>query len=132
MGFAQLYAETISELTGNGCHVHLSMWNKQNKNIFISKDQFSDVALNFLGGLIKYASGMMAITNPLVNSYKRTNARATNSGATWSPTTATWSGNNRTHMIRVPDQGRFELRLPDGAANPYLLQAVIISAGLLG
>ena len=54
------------------------------------------------------------------------------SGATWAPNTITWTGNNRTHMVRVPGPGRFELRLPDGAANPYLLQAVIIAAGIDG
>jgi hypothetical protein len=75
---------------------------------------------------------MSAITNPTVNSYKRLNAPVTLSGATWAPNTVTWSGNNRTHMVRVPGPGRFELRLPDGAANPYLLQAVIIAAGLDG
>ena len=60
-----------------------------------------------------------------VNSYKRINAPRTLSGATWSPNTVTYSGNNRTHMIRIPDSGRFEFRLPDGAANPYLLQAAV-------
>ncbi|MEO1704705.1 MAG: type III glutamate--ammonia ligase, partial [Pseudomonadota bacterium] len=75
---------------------------------------------------------MVAITNPTVNSYKRINAPETTSGATWAPNTITWSGNNRTHMVRVPGPGRFELRLPDGAANPYLLQATIIAAGLDG
>jgi glutamine synthetase len=75
---------------------------------------------------------MAAITNPTVNSYKRINAPRTVSGATWSPNTITWTGNNRTHMVRVPAPGRFELRLPDGAANPYLLQAAILAAGLDG
>jgi len=59
-------------------------------------------------------------------------APVTLSGAKWAPNTVTWTGNNRTHMVRVPGPGRFELRLPDGAANPYLLQAVIIAAGLDG
>ena len=77
-------------------------------------------------------TALAAITNPTVNSYKRINAPRTVSGATWSPNTVTWTGNNRTHMVRVPGTGRFELRLPDGAANPYLLQAVIIAAGLDG
>ena len=54
------------------------------------------------------------------------------SGATWSPNTVTYSGNNRTHMIRIPEGGRFELRLADGAANPYLLQAGLLAAGLHG
>jgi glutamine synthetase len=81
---------------------------------------------------MKHAESIAAITNPTVNSYKRINAPRTLSGATWSPNTVTWSGNNRTHMVRVPGKGRFELRLPDGAANPYLLQAAIIAVGLEG
>ncbi len=75
---------------------------------------------------------MAAITNPVVNSYKRINAPRTTSGATWSPNTVTYSGNNRTHMIRIPDSDRIEVRLADGAANPYLLQAALIGAGLWG
>ena len=92
----------------------------------------SDQGRNFLGGIMKHAAALAAITNPTVNSYKRINAPRTVSGATWAPNTVTWTGNNRTHMVRVPGPGRFELRLPDGAANPYLLQAVIIAAGLDG
>ena len=79
-----------------------------------------------------HAQGFVAITNPTVNSYKRLNAPRTTSGATWAPNTVTWSGNNRTHMVRGPGPGRFELRLPDGAVNPYLLQAVVIASGLSG
>jgi len=79
-----------------------------------------------------HASALAAITNPTVNSYKRINAPRTASGATWAPNTMTWTGNNRTHMVRVPGPGRFELRLPDGAANPYLLHAVILAAGIDG
>jgi glutamine synthetase len=78
------------------------------------------------------AEGLTAITNPTVNSYKRINAPPTLSGATWSPNTVTYAGNNRTHMIRIPDPGRLELRLADGAANPYLLPATILVAGLDG
>ena len=81
---------------------------------------------------MQHATGMCAITNPAVNSYKRINAPVTHSGATWAPNTVTWTSNNRTHMIRVPGPGRFELRLPDGATNPYLLQAAILAAGLSG
>ena len=75
---------------------------------------------------------MCAITNPTVNSYKRINAPTTMSGATWSPSSVTYGGNNRTHMVRIPDGGRLEFRLADGAANPYLLQAVLLAAGLEG
>ena len=78
------------------------------------------------------AEALAAITNPTVNSYKRINAPRTTSGATWSPNTVTYGGNNRTHMIRIPDAGRFELRLADGATNPYLLQAAVLAAGLDG
>jgi glutamine synthetase len=123
-------------LTGSGCHVHISVWDASG-----SKNQFHDDAdemglskqgYSFLGGIMKHAESISAITNPTVNSYKRINAPRTVSGATWSPNSVTWTGNNRTHMVRVPGKGRFELRLPDGAANPYLLQAVIIAVGLDG
>jgi glutamine synthetase len=67
-----------------------------------------------------------------VNSYKRINAPVTLSGATWSPNTVTYAGNNRTHMIRIPGSGRFEFRLADGATNPYLLPAALLVAGLEG
>lgn len=123
-------------LTGNGCHAHISVWNKSGKkNVFADNKMdlgLSAKGLNFLGGIVKHAKGMCAITNPTVNSYKRINAPVTSSGATWAPNTVTWTSNNRTHMVRVPGPGRFELRLPDGATNPYLLQAVIIAAGLDG
>lgn len=75
---------------------------------------------------------MCSITNPTVNSYKRINAPATSSGATWSPNTVTFAGNNRTHMIRVPGGGRFEFRLADGATNAYLYPAAVLAAGLDG
>jgi glutamine synthetase len=78
------------------------------------------------------AEALCALFNPTVNSYKRINAPVTLSGATWSPNTVTYSGNNRTHMVRIPDPGRFEFRLMDGAANPYLLQAGLLAAGLDG
>jgi glutamate---methylamine ligase len=123
-------------LTGNGCHCHISVWDIDGAtNVFADKGMdfgLSAEGRNFLGGIMKHASALAAITNPTVNSYKRINAPRTTSGATWSPNTVTWTGNNRTHMVRVPGPGRFELRLPDGAVNPYLLQAVIIAAGLDG
>ncbi|MGL4966622.1 MAG: type III glutamate--ammonia ligase [Inquilinus sp.] len=123
-------------LTGNGCHCHISVWDTGGRtNVFADKAAefgLSAEGRHFLGGIMKHASSLAAITNPTVNSYKRINAPRTISGATWSPNSVTWTGNNRTHMVRVPGPGRFELRLPDGAANPYLLQAVIIAAGLDG
>ena len=133
---ATFMPKPVEGLTGNGCHAHISVWDKAGKtNIFADNSKelgLSDKGRNFLGGIMKHASALAAITNPTVNSYKRINAPRTVSGATWAPNTVTWTGNNRTHMVRVPGPGRFELRLPDGAANPYLLQAVIIAAGLDG
>ena len=122
------------DLTGSGCHAHVSLW-KDGKNVFADSNGELGVSAdgyNFIGGLIHSAEAMAAITNPTVNSYKRINAPRTTSGATWSPNTVTYTGNNRTHMIRIPDAGRFEFRLADGAANPYLLQAAILAAGLDG
>lgn len=123
-------------LTGNGCHAHISVWDAEGRtNAFADGAMpfgLSEKGRNFLGGIMKHAAALAAVTNPTVNSYKRINAPRTVSGATWAPNTVTWTGNNRTHMVRVPGPGRFELRLPDGAANPYLLQAIIIAAGLSG
>jgi glutamine synthetase type III len=123
-------------LTGNGCHVHLSMWDAAGKkNLFEDgKDEMdlSKTAYHFIGGLIQHADSLVALTNPTVNSYKRINAPRTISGSTWSPNTVTYGGNNRTHMVRIPDAGRTEFRLPDGAANPYLMMAGILAAGLHG
>ncbi len=121
-------------LTGSGCHVHVSLW-KKGKNAFSDpKGELGVSALgyNFIGGLIHNADALCALTNPTVNSYKRINAPRTLSGATWAPNSVTYTGNNRTHMIRIPDAGRFEFRLADGAANPYLLQAGVLAAGLDG
>jgi glutamine synthetase len=123
-------------LTGNGCHIHLSVWDRERKqNLFHDgKDEMglSNMAYHFLGGLIHHADSLVAITNPTVNSYKRINAPRTISGATWSPNTVTFGGNNRTHMVRIPDAGRTEFRLPDGAANPYLMMAGVLASGLHG
>jgi glutamine synthetase len=132
---ATFMPKPIMGLTGNGCHAHISVWDQDGKNAFADPDKelgLSDKGRTFLGGIMKHASALAAITNPTVNSYKRINAPRTISGATWAPNSVTWTGNNRTHMVRVPGPGRFELRLPDGAVNPYLLQAVIIAAGLSG
>ena len=121
-------------LTGNGCHAHISVWDKK-KNKFLDKSDklgLSKMAYNFLGGVIKNASSLSAFFNPTINSYRRINAPPTKSGASWSPSSISYTGNNRTHMIRIPDPGRFELRLMDGSANPYLLQASVLAAGLYG
>lgn len=133
---ATFMPKPFKNLTGNGCHSHISIWDKSGKkNLFLNKSDelgLSKLAYHFLGGIMEHAVSMCAIFNPAVNSYKRIDAPRTTSGATWSPSAVTYSGNNRTHMIRVPDDGRFELRLMDGATNPYLAQAAIIAAGIDG
>jgi glutamine synthetase len=133
---ATFMPKPFPNLTGNGCHAHVSLWStKGNKNLFADvKGELglSQLAYNFIGGVIHSADALAAIANPTVNSYKRINAAPTLSGATWSPNSVTYSGNNRTHMIRIPDADRFELRLADGSANPYLLQAALLVAGLDG
>ena len=133
---ATFMPKPLPTLTGNGCHAHVSVWSKDGRTNLMEDTQgelgLSQLAYHFIGGLLKHAESLAAITNPVVNSYKRINAPRTTSGATWSPNTVTYSGNNRTHMIRIPDSDRIEVRLADGAANPYLLQAVLIGAGLWG
>ena len=133
---ATFMPKPLPSLTGNGCHAHISVWNNDGQTNLMEDASgelgLSELAYHFIGGLLKHATSITAVTNPVVNSYKRINAPRTTSGATWSPNTVTYSGNNRTHMIRIPDTDRIEVRLADGAANPYLLQAVLIGAGLWG
>jgi glutamine synthetase len=133
---ATFMPKPFPHLTGNGCHAHVSLWDKAGrKNLFESKRDemgLSALAYNFLGGVIHNADALCAVFNPTVNSYKRINAPRTLSGATWSPNAVSYGGNNRTHMVRIPDPGRFELRLMDGAANPYLMQAGVLASGLDG
>ena len=133
---ATFMPKPFMHLTGNGCHFHTSIWDKSGR-----KNQFLDpkgelgnsrLAYQFLGGILHNAQALCSIFNPTVNSYKRINAPKTLSGATWSPNAVTYGGNNRTHMVRIPDPGRFELRLMDGAVNPYLGAAAVLTAGLDG
>lgn len=133
---ATFMPKPFQNLTGNGCHAHISVWDAAGEtNLFADEagdTGLSDLGRHFLGGIIAHAAALTAISNPTVNSFKRIAAAGTASGATWAPNAISWSGNNRTHMVRVPEGGRFELRLADGAANPYLLQAAIIAAGIDG
>jgi len=133
---ATFMPKPFAHLTGNGCHAHVSLWDDTGrKNLFADPEGelgVSKLGYQFMGGMMAHAQGMTAITNPTVNSYKRLNATITASGATWSPGTVTYGGNNRTTMLRIPDAGRFEMRLADGAVNPYLFPAVLLAAGMDG
>lgn len=133
---ATFMPKPFSRLTGNGCHIHVSLWDRERgTNLFHDAQDdlgLSALAYEFLGGVLNSAEALSAIVTPTVNSYRRIHARGTTSGATWSPNTISYSGNNRTHMIRIPDGGRFELRLADGSANPYVMAAALLETGLDG
>ena len=131
---ATFMPKPFANLTGSGCHAHVSVW-REGRNLFEDPEDelgISATCRHFMGGVLRHAEGLAALTNPTVNSYKRINGAVTLSGATWAPGSITWAGNNRTHMVRIPDAGRFEIRLADGAVNPYLLQAGLLAAGLAG
>jgi len=133
---ATFMPKPFPDLTGNGCHVHVSIWDqKKKKNLFLDKNGelgLSKLGYSFIGGIMKSADCFSAWFNPSLNSFGRIDASNTLSGATWSPSTVTYTGNNRTHMVRIPDAGRFEVRHADGSANPYLLQAGMLGLGLDG
>lgn len=124
------------ERSGSGLHMHMSAGKKFGDNAFEdASDQrglgLSPMAYHFLGGLMAHARGLTAIAAPCVNSYKRLVSRGSRSGATWAPVNMAYGNNNRTAFVRGPG-GRLELRVPDASANPYLLTAAIIHAGLDG
>ena len=131
---ATFMPKPFENLTGNGCHAHVSLWSDKTNKFLDTGNRYglSRLAYNFLGGIMQNAESLSSFFNPTINSYRRINAPPTKSGASWSPSSISYSGNNRTHMIRIPGPGRFELRLMDGSANPYMLQAGIIAAGLYG
>ncbi|MBX9855976.1 MAG: type I glutamate--ammonia ligase [Gemmatimonadaceae bacterium] len=117
---------------GSGMHTHQSLF-KGGQNAFWDPQRewaLSLTALHYIGGLLKHARGMTAVTNPLVNSYKRLVPGFE------APVNVAWSMRNRSPMIRVPERRgsgtRLELRTPDPAANPYLALTVMLAAGLDG
>jgi glutamine synthetase len=133
---ATFMPKPFTELTGNGCHFHLSLWDGD-RNLFLDEDDprglgLSQLAYHFLGGLMAHARAYSAVTAPTVNSYKRLKVGTTASGATWSPVWISYGYNNRTQMYRIPGPGRIEDRSVDGSCNPYLAATVILAAGLDG
>ena len=120
---------------GNGMHVHMSLSDGV-QNLFADKSDprelgLSKLAYQFMAGLLAHAPAIAALCAPTVNSYKRLVVGGSLTGATWAPAYIGYGNNNRSCMVRIPE-GRIELRLPDGACNPYLAAAVIIAAGLDG
>jgi glutamine synthetase len=133
---ATFMPKPFTELTGNGCHFHLSLWDGE-RNLFLDENDprglgLSELAYAFLGGLMKHARAYSAVTAPTVNSYKRLKVGTTASGATWSPVWVSYGYNNRTQMFRIPGPGRIEDRSVDGSCNPYLAATAVLAAGLDG
>ncbi len=130
--FASFMPKPKYGINGSGMHINMSLW-KDEKNIFDDPQGelgLSEDAYYFIGGIMKHLKGMTLITNPLVNSYKRLVPGYE------APIYIAWSSINRSPLIRIPSsrgqETRIELRSPDSAANPYLLIAVCLAAGLEG
>ena len=122
----------IFGINGSGMHTHQSLF-RGGENAFFDPDakaQLSDTARHYIAGLLKHAPGFCAITNPLVNSYKRLVPGFE------APTNVAWSERNRSPLVRVPARRgvgtRCELRMPDPSCNPYLAIAVMLQSGLDG
>src|SRR5438132_1954411 len=133
---ATFMPKPFTNLTGNGCHFHMSLWDGET-NLFLDEDDprglgLSELAYHFVGGLKKHARAYSAVTAPTVNSYKRLKLGSTTSGATWSPVWISYGYNNRTQMLRIPAPGRIEDRTVDGSTNPYLAATAILAAGIDG
>jgi glutamine synthetase len=133
---ATFMPKPFAEKTGSGLHLHLSL-TSGGAPVFPADDDsrglgLSETAYAFIGGILEHACALQAVVAPTVNSYKRTGATTTASGASWAPRTPTYGGNDRTHYIRVPDSARIELRGGDGSANPYLAIAAALGAGIDG
>ncbi len=135
---ATFMPKPFADRTGSGLHLHLSLRTGDTPVFPAGADAdahglgLSPTAYSFVAGILEHASALQAVIAPTVNSYKRTGAVSTSSGASWAPRTPTYGGNDRTHYIRVPDDQRVELRGGDGSANPYLAVAAAVAAGLDG
>ncbi|MCA9838138.1 MAG: type I glutamate--ammonia ligase [Trueperaceae bacterium] len=129
---ATFMPKPVKTINGSGMHMHLSLF-KGGENAFYDPKadlQLSKTALNFIAGLLDHAASMTAVTNPLVNSFKRLTPGYE------APTNIAWSASNRSAMVRIPAKRgistRCELRMPDPSCNPYLALAVMIAAGADG
>lgn len=125
-----------SSMTGNGMHIHASIFDEAGKNLFFDESDkngmgLSQLAYHFTAGVLAHAKPLTALLAPSVNSYKRLVIGHTASGTTWAPVFVAYGDNNRTAMVRIP-YGRIELRTGDSGMNPYLAQAAMIAAGLDG
>jgi glutamine synthetase len=129
---ATFMPKPVAGINGSGMHTHISLF-QEDRNVFYDPEgsfQISPIGLYYIGGLLKHAKGMCAITNPSINSYKRLLPGFE------APTNITWSERNRSPLARVPARRgmgtRVELRMPDSSCNPYLALAVMLKSGLDG
>ena len=129
---ATFMPKPVDAINGSGMHTHQSLF-QGDRNCFDDPSAelgLSEVALHYIGGLLEHAKGMCAVTNPLINSYKRLVPGFE------APTNIVWSEQNRSPLVRVParrgEGTRVELRCPDPSCNPYLGFAVMLAAGLDG
>jgi len=129
---ATFMPKPVFGINGSGMHVHQSLF-KGEENVFYdpnSEDGLSDIAKYYIGGILKHAKAFVAITNPLINSYKRLVPGYE------APVNIAWSERNRSPLVRVPAKRgkstRIEVRVPDPSSNPYLALAVMLAAGLDG
>ena len=121
---ATFMPKPFADKTGSGLHLHMSL-TSGGTPVFPADDDartrglgLSPTAYSFIAGILEHACALQAVIAPTVNSYKRTGATTTASGASWAPRTPTYGGNDRTHYIRVPDDQRVELRGGDGLGQP--------------
>ena len=125
----------FSNRPGNGMHMHMSIGDGKKSLFHDDGDKtghgLSKLAYHFMAGILAHAPALTALAAPTVNSYKRLVVGRSLTGATWAPAYISYGNNNRSTMVRIP-YGRLELRLPDGACNPYLVTAAVIAAGLDG
>jgi glutamine synthetase len=127
-------AKPSDRMAGSSCHVHLSLWDKENTNVFVGTDTLSSMRCSdtfrwFLGGWIAHAAEFMVFYAPNVNSYKRFRA------GSWAPTMLAWSPDNRTAGFRIVGTGpslRIECRIPGADCNPYLTYAAMLASGMDG
>ena len=136
--YASFMPKPMAGAPGNGMHVHQSLSDLDGNNLFFDSNDplgynLTPLAKKFMAGIMKYTPELCLVTNQYVNSYKRL---ASGSEA---PAFISWGKNNRSALVRIPgyrpnreEACRIEMRLPDPAANPYLVFSVILAAGLAG
>ena len=132
---ATFMPKPFGSLTGNGMHIHQSLWTVAGEPLFDDAADplgLSKTAYSYIGGLIEHGRAVAGVVCPTVNSYKRIGVGAPQSGSTWAPAYVAYGGNNRSLMLRVPEGGRVEHRGVDGSANPYLAATALLAAGMDG